>query len=34
MVASSADWGSGKNTADLIPRVGRKTELLEKEIAA
>jgi len=34
MVATSNDWGSTKNTADLIPRVGRKTELLEKEIAA
>jgi hypothetical protein len=34
MIASSGDWGSGKNAADLIPRVGRKTELLEKEIAA
>jgi hypothetical protein len=34
MIASSGDWGSGKNAADLIQRVGRKTELLEKEIAA
>jgi hypothetical protein len=34
MVATSNDWGSKKNAADLIPRVGRKTELLEKEIAA
>lgn len=34
MVPTSNDWGTGKNAADQIPRVGRKTEILEREIAA
>ena len=34
MVPTSNDWGTGRNPADQIPRVGRKTEALEKEIAA
>jgi len=32
--ATSHDWGTSKNSADLIPRVGRKTLNFEKEIAA
>ncbi len=29
---TSQVWGTGKNPADAIPRVGRKTQLLEKQI--
>ncbi len=29
---TSQVWGTGKNPADDFPRVGRKTQLLEKQI--
>ena len=30
MVPTSNDWGTGKNAADAIPRVGLKTQNFEK----
>ncbi len=34
MQPTSYDWGTGKNAASEIPRVGLKTLSFEKEIAA
>jgi len=31
---TSGAWGTGKNPANGIPRVGRKTQMLEREIEA
>jgi hypothetical protein len=31
---TSKTWGTGKNPANDIPRVGRKAQLIEKEIEA
>jgi hypothetical protein len=34
LVPISNVWGTGRNAADNIPRVGLKTQNLEREIAA
>ena len=31
---TSSAWGTGRNPANDIPRIGRKTQMLEKEIKA
>ena len=34
MVSISNFWGTGRNAADNIPRIGLKTQNIEREIAA
>ena len=34
MVSMSNFWGTGRNAADNIPRIGLKTQNIEREIAA
>ena len=32
MTTNNTEYGTGKNKADLVTRVGRKTDLMEREI--
>lgn len=32
MKTNNTEYGTGKNKADLVTRVGRKTDLMEREI--